>query len=384
MLAPRDLARFFFALGDDRLAAGAVPDRQLVTPPDLARDVPVSDVLEPPLVGAAEHLRNETDAPRAVRVEGRDRERLHPAKPLKREQRLYDRAGTRRERNRVAARLGRDDRTLRFEVAHDGFACGEAVEAAIGFRRLGRHLPVEPDHARHRQAVAFADGVVDRIVRRRDLHGAGAELAIDHRIGDDRNASPGERNDDAPADPLAIARVVRMDGDRRVAEHRLRPRGRDLDREASIFGRIADRPKEAVAFLVVDFGVGKRRLRIGIPVDQPRSAIDEPLAIELHENLDDRSRERRIQGEALARPIWAEAERAKRLVDGPAVIFAPAPDARDERVAAERVARQAFFGEFAHHDGFGGDRGVILTGQPIGVLAQHSMVARQHVHRRVR
>ena len=42
------------------------------------------------------------------------------------------------------------------------------------------------------------------------------------------------------------------------------------------------------------------------------------------------------------------------------------------------------FGGDRDRGGFGGDRGVVLARQPVGVLAAHAVVAREHVLRRVR
>ena len=87
---------------------------------------------------------------------------------------------------------------------------------------------VEPDDRRHLQRMAHADLVVGRIVRRRHLHRAGAELGIDRLVGDDRNRTVEERRQpDAAADERRVTFVVRMHGDRDVGEHRLRARRRD-------------------------------------------------------------------------------------------------------------------------------------------------------------
>ena len=90
-----------------------------------------------------------------------------------------------------------------------------------------------------------------------------------------------------------------------------------------------------------------------------------------------------VHREAFALPVGAKAEAFELLVDAMTVLLAPPPGAREERVAAEPVTREAFLRQLAHEYGFGGDRGVILTRQPVRVIAAHPMVAREHVHRRV-
>ena len=58
-----------------------------------------------------------------------------------------------------------------------------------------------------------------------------------------------------------------------------------------------------------------------------------------------------------------------------AVLSHPHPCAFDERLAAEVLARQAFFGEFAFDDVLGGDAGVVFAGQPERRVALHAVPA---------
>ena len=379
---PCDDERLVFGFGDDRQVVRRVPNGQLMAPPHLPRNVPVLDVFEREVERAPEALGDEANAPVAMGRKRRRRERLHLAKPLQREQRFDDGAAARTDRNGVAARDRRDERPGGFQVARDGRARLEAVETRV-LRRIRRHLPIEPNDARHRQAVAFADRIVRGIVRGRDLYGARAEIAFHRVVRDHRYRTAHERNHHALADERRVAFVARMHGDRRIAEHRFRARRRHFDRERTILRRVANLPEEPVALFVVDFGIGERRLRNRIPVDQPRAAVNQTLAIQRDEHFDDRSRKRRIHRKTVARPVRSETEFAERFVNRVAVLLAPTPRACDERAAPESVAREPFLREFAHENGFGRDRGVILARQPIRVLALHAMKARQDIHRRV-
>src|SRR5262249_60820011 len=59
---PAFRARRRLGLCDRDVAVGAVPDRDPLTPPDLARDAPVADVLHPVEVDAREPFGREADA----------------------------------------------------------------------------------------------------------------------------------------------------------------------------------------------------------------------------------------------------------------------------------------------------------------------------------
>ena len=71
-----------------------------------------------------------------------------------------------------------------------------------------------------------ADVVVDEIVRGGDLDYAGAVRRIDAAVGDDANGALDERHHGECADEAAVALVIRMHGERGVAEHGFGPGGR--------------------------------------------------------------------------------------------------------------------------------------------------------------
>ena len=62
---------------------------------------------------------------------------------------------------------------------------------------------------------------------------AGAEFAVDVIVGDHRDLTTQKRQHHALADEVGVALVLGVDGDRRVAEHRLGAGGGD-DEEARL------------------------------------------------------------------------------------------------------------------------------------------------------
>ena len=145
-------------------------------------------------------------------------------------------------RHHVRVRLDPLEEAELLQPRHDLLARGETVEAVqfLGklqraFRQSAQIVLVADErerallieHADLRQVVAAADLEVVEVVRRGDLHRARALFGIGIFVGDDRNPAPDQRQDHVLADQMRVALVVRMHGDRGVAEHRLRPRGRD-------------------------------------------------------------------------------------------------------------------------------------------------------------
>src|SRR5271166_6381179 len=71
-------------------------------------------------------------------------------------------------------------------------------------------------------------------------------------------------------------------------------------------------------------------------------------------------------------------------LDDVAVELAPLARALDELLAADVKARQALFGQLFLDDVLGGDRRVVLTGEPHSIVTEHAVVAGEDVLRRIR
>ena len=140
----------------------------------------------------------------------------------------------------------------------------------------------------------------------------------------------------------------------------------------------------AVGLDVLDLEIGDRGLEFRIPVDEAFAAIDEPLVVEVDEDLEDRRRQPVIHGEAGARPVAGRAE-AFQLPEDRALGFALLlPDALDEGLAAHVGAADiAFLGQFALDDHLGRDPGMVRARLPERVIALHALPADQHVLQRV-
>ena len=147
------------------LAVRAVPDRDPVAPPQLARDAPVVHVVDPVEVPRRHRRRVDRDAPVADGVAGRLRQRLDLDEPLLRQPRLDDGVAARAVPDGVDVRplLG-DDPALLAQRGDHGRPGLEPVEPLE--RPGGRDDAALVEHRQVRQAVAPADLEVVRVVRR--------------------------------------------------------------------------------------------------------------------------------------------------------------------------------------------------------------------------
>ena len=131
----------------------------------------------------------------------RDRRgRLHRDEPLVGQHRLDDFVRAAAARHDHPVRLFADEQTLRREIGEHRLARRVAIEAAILLRRVVVDRRVEIEDRDRREAVALADLPVVEVVRRRDLHAAGAEGLVDVGVGDDGDRAAGERQRDLFSD----------------------------------------------------------------------------------------------------------------------------------------------------------------------------------------
>ena len=365
----------------DMATVVAIPRRDLMTPPELTGDAPVVHVLHPVIIGLAEALGHELDAPVAHGLDGGLGQRLHLDEPLRARHRLDRRAAAVARADVVIVGLGLDEVALLLEIGHDGLACLIAVKAVILAAVDDTGVLVKDQDLL--QTVAQADLVVIRVVAGRHLDAAGAEIKLDIIVGHDGQLAANERQDRRLADEVLIALVRRVDRDAAVAEHRLGARGGDGQILVAVLERVADIPERAGHILILDLRVGQGGAAVRAPVDDAVALIDQALFVQLAECLAHGLGAALIHGEAAAIPVAGHAEGLLLLDDAVAVLLFPRPDALQKCITAEIVAGQALF--LAQHLldlDLRGNAGVIRAGHPQGGIALHTLIACEDVLQR--
>src|SRR5580765_2374742 len=194
-----------------------------MAPPDLAGDVPVRRVLERLNRETVLRVRVETDATGTERLERRPSQLRHRAPPLQRDPRLDATVTAIAERHLVAVRLPLLELAVLLQPLEDALV-RFLLRQSCELTGLLVHPAVRSDHRDLRQTVVEADLVVERVVTRRHLERAGAEVALDALVGDHRYAAPDHGNDHLAVDQAPVAIVVRVHGHRYVRQDRRRLR----------------------------------------------------------------------------------------------------------------------------------------------------------------
>ena len=361
----------------------AVPGRDAVSPPDLAADAPVLNVLHPVEIGLGPAVGIELDRAGADCLDGGLGELVHADEPLVAEERFDLHAAALGEADVVDDVLDFFEEAELFHLRHALLAAFVAVEPGV-LAALGVHGAVAVHDVDEFEVVTFADLIVVRVMGGRDLHAAGALFRVGVLVLDDRDPAVGERQVHGLADEVLVARIAGRDRHGGVAEHGFGTRGGDDEITGAVGERVAEMPELALHFAVDDFLVGKRALGGGAPVHHALAAVDVAFFIELDEHLADGGAEALVHGEAFAVPVAGRAELAELLDDRAAVELLPFPDAFDELLAAERAAVDAFLlAEDLVDLALGGDAGVVGAGEPADFLAHHAVPADEDVLQRV-
>ncbi len=274
-------------------------------PPELSRDGPVAQVLEPVCVDFfvrrfgsemwflfARH-----------QVEREIAQPVHLHEPLCRDQRLDDRLAALAFRDREFVVDDFFEQPERFEVGDDLLASLVAIESGEVGAGVRGHLCVCVDHDDLRQIVTQTHLVVVWIVSRRDLDGAGAEFRIDVFVSDEGNLAIRERQQDSLAHYVFITLVVWIDGDGCVAEHCLGTRRGYGYTRVAVFDRILEIVELPGLRKFFDFEIRKHRLVLWAPVNNTIAAIDPAFVIQTHEDLAHDPRQIFVHRELLARPV---------------------------------------------------------------------------------
>ena len=278
----RLLAGLLLAAGHEGLAILAIPGRNPVSPPQLARNAPVVDVREPVVVGGCPVLGEEADPAGSHRLQRRPGDGRHAAgaavglrlaglvhEPLVGQHRLDHLAGAATDRHHVAVLHGIDQQAGGIQIGHHLLARPVAVHTSISlWHGLAGHIGFQVQHHDQRQLVTLGHLVIVEIVRAGDLHAAAAEFRIHITVGNHRDLPAGQRQFQQFAVQVAVAFILRMHGHGHVAQHRFRTGGgHHQPRQFGAIGRplraigkrIADVPQMAIALGHVHLEVGHGR-----------------------------------------------------------------------------------------------------------------------------
>eukprot|EP01137_Pigoraptor_chileana_P033897 Opistho-2@25586 len=383
------------SLDDDKVGGNAV------APPQLARDAPVPDVLQPSVPRLFVHVGNDPQLlGDAHGIDCAARHFVRADIPL----RLHERLN-----NVLCATANGDDHRVVLDIAEEALLL-ECLEDgntrvkplhSLELRAIVVDCAVVVENVDDGEVVAHADLKVIEVVPGGDLHRTSAKRGVHKAVGNDGNGVSRERMADALAVEMRVACVLWVDGDGSVSEHGLNTcRGNDnlLLRAFNLVGKGREGAKLILAvavardghectpseLLLVNLEVRDGRLECAAPVDEAVGAIDLLCLVKAHKCLLDGAAQLGIHCEACTVPVQRRSQLAELRVDAVAVCLLPLPHLGHEILPSEVMAGFALLArQLLLHNDLGSNTGVIGAGVPQAHVALHTVPAGDAVLDRV-
>ena len=291
-----------------------------MTPPQLAADTPILDVLQPVLVCHLVFRWIELDFVVHHRRQGKVSKVLHAQEPLHRKLWLDSHTRALRATHLVRIRLHLLHQSSSLQVLLDLNTHIKAVHADIQTSSLAQRAIIVED-VDGLQLVLVTQHIVVHIVSRSHLQATRSELNIHIVILNHRNRAVHQRHHHLLAAQPSVLRIVRVDTHGSITHDGLRTSGSHnsiitllilvyhltfstcrshlLTFSKTIFQIIQLR----MLLLVNHLLVAERSLSLRVPVHHAHTAINQSLAVEVNKHLDDRLRALLVHRERSAVPI---------------------------------------------------------------------------------
>ena len=170
---------------DHLTAVFTVPDRDAVSPPELAGDTPVTDVLHPVGIGVFPSLGIESDVPVLPCGKGLVSHTAHRYEPLLGKIGLNHRVTAVAVSHVVGMILDADEVSAGLKVGDDELTGLNGIESAVLFRHVLIECSVRIEEVDGLKAVTPSALPVVGVMGRCDLNHTGTEFLIDEAVCDD-------------------------------------------------------------------------------------------------------------------------------------------------------------------------------------------------------
>ncbi|STS87930.1 Uncharacterised protein [Klebsiella variicola] len=178
----------------------------------------------------------------------------------------------------------------------------------VDFRAFA-DVAVKGQDVDHRQLMTTTHFVVVKVVRRGDLHAAGAFFHVGVFVAHDRDATVNQRQHHEFTNQVFVARIFRVNGHAGIAQQGFRTGGGDHQVIFTVSGfraigqRVADVPHGTFRFAVFHFEVGNGGAQFRVPVNQAFTAVDQIFFVQANKDFFHGIGKPLVHGEALALPV---------------------------------------------------------------------------------
>ncbi len=222
---------------------------------------------------------------------------------------------------------------------------------------------------------------------RRYFQATRTETNLHIAVFDNRNNTPHARHDDMLAAQPLVFLLLWVDADCYITEDSLGASGgNDCVVRPRLWVRhtrlchLVAQVVELAMLLVVDYLlVAQGSLPLGVPIDHTQAAVDKPFLIEVAEDMDNGTRAGLVHRERSTLPIARAAEFAQLLEDNASVFVRPIPRMLQELLTRQVGLVNALLLQALDDFRLRGNRSVVCTRHPAGVLALQAGTTHKNV-----
>ena len=350
-----------------------------MSPPQLAADTPVADIVCPVEVSLIHTWRQKLDLPILYSLNGRLNHFIHLHKPL-----LLDHWLNRGMAAIVGTHIMRMGNHLNqkphiLQILHQRFPALVAVHSRIlsGFFVHGCVIVDDNDLF---QVMTLSNLKVIGVMGRCYLYASCPKLLIYICICNYRNLSSCSRKNKHFPNNILITLIIWVYRNRRISEQCLRTGGGNLHKTAFLPNyRVVDVPEKSILLLMLHFRIGDGSLTYRTPVYNAASLVDPTFFIQLDKYVLNGFGTALIHGKALALPVRGRSQLPELLYDASAVLFSPLPALLQELFPGQIRLVDSLLLEGFNNLNLRGDGGVVRSRLPQRIVALHSLKANQDI-----
>ena len=368
-----------FSCNNHLTALITVISRDSVSPPELTRNTPVTDVLQPVQVSLVKTCRNKLKISVVQSLDGSFCHFIHFYKPLWFDHWLYGCTAAIMGTNTVTVRNNFYKESLLFQVFYHGLTCLVAVHTCIFSAKAVDGCVIIED-IDLLKIMAASNLEVIGVMCRCNLNAACSEFLVNILIGNNRDLSVCKRKFQHLAYKVLISLILRVYSNCCIAEKCLRTCGCDLNETSFLtYDRIIDVPEKSVLVLMYNLCIRNRSLAYRTPVDDSGTFVNISFLIETDKYLLNSLGTALIHGKTLALPVCGCTQFFQLVDDLSAVLFFPCPGMFHKLVTANLVLVDSLFTKFLCYLNLCSDGCVVCSRLPESLVALHSLETDQDI-----
>ena len=351
-----------------------------MSPPQLAADTPVFDVLHPVAVCILIFGRIEFQLIVHYRRQCHIGKMLHFEEPLHRQFRFDHYIGTFRVTYFICVGFCLFEQSGSIEIFLYLLADVETVHTDIQSGSFAQCSVIVED-VDAGQIILFTQHIVIYVVGRSYFQTTGTELNVHIIVLDDRDNTVYQRNDYFLSFQPCVLGVVGVDTHCRIA-HDCFGTGRCYYCIAAFritFHLIAEIEQFSVLFLVDHFFVRKGSQRFRVPVYHTDTTVNQSFVVQVYKYFQYAFAAFLIHSKGGAVPVTGCTQFAELLQDNASVLFCPVPGMFQELITGQVCLLDALGSEFVYNFCFGSDGSVVSSRHPTGILAFHTGTTNQNI-----